>query len=93
MPLFVISSRGVGWITTRSPSGRSFVADAVAVANVHSSWDDGSPVVVLDGGPSGGLGRGRPGRCDEVPRDAGLAPGRPSADGGFRPSGPRTRHR
>src|SRR5215212_6555675 len=43
IPLFVISSRAVGWITTRSPSGRSFVAEAVAVAvaNVHSSWDGG----------------------------------------------------
>ena len=37
MPLLVISSRAVGWITTRSPSGRSFVAETVAVANVHSS--------------------------------------------------------
>ena len=38
MPLLVISSAGVGWMTTRSPSGRSFVV-AVAVANVHSSCD------------------------------------------------------
>jgi len=46
MPLFVMSSRGVGWITTRSPKGRSFVVEAVAVANVHSSWDAGvAPVV------------------------------------------------
>src|SRR6266446_9508366 len=37
MPLLVISSRADGWITTRSPSGRSFVAETVAVANVHSS--------------------------------------------------------
>jgi len=29
----------VGSITTRSPSGRSFVVEAVAVANVRSSWD------------------------------------------------------
>src|SRR5829696_8126395 len=33
MPLFVISSRGVGLMTTRSPSGRSLVEAAVAVAN------------------------------------------------------------
>ena len=39
MPLLVISSRADGWITTRSPSGRSFVAVTVAVANVHSSCD------------------------------------------------------
>src|SRR6266550_2189830 len=32
MPLLVISSRADGWITTRSPSGRSFVAETVAVA-------------------------------------------------------------
>jgi hypothetical protein len=50
MPLLVMSSRGVGWITTRSPSGRSFVVDAVAVANVHSSLDVGTlPASVLDG--------------------------------------------
>jgi hypothetical protein len=55
MPLFVISSRGVGWITTRSPSGRSFVVDAVAVANVQSSWDaELAPASLLDG-----LGRSR----------------------------------
>jgi hypothetical protein len=30
MPDFVISSRGVGLMTTRSPSGRSFVEEAVA---------------------------------------------------------------
>src|SRR3954453_23168600 len=37
MPLLVISSRALGLMTTRSPSGRSFVAFAVALANVHSS--------------------------------------------------------
>jgi hypothetical protein len=37
MPDFVISSRGVGLMTTRSPSGRSFVEEAVA--KVHSSSD------------------------------------------------------
>src|SRR6187399_3292224 len=36
MPLLVISSRGVGWMTTRSPSGRSLVA--VAAANADPSW-------------------------------------------------------
>ena len=38
MPLLVISSRGVGWMTTRSPSGRSFFVRvfAVAVAKVRS---------------------------------------------------------
>src|SRR6476620_1779900 len=39
IPLLVVSSRGVGWTTTRSPSGRSLVDTAVAVANVHSSCD------------------------------------------------------
>jgi hypothetical protein len=29
MPLFVISSRGDGWMTTRSPRGRSRVADRI----------------------------------------------------------------
>src|SRR3954447_5862475 len=37
MPLFVISSRALGLMTTRSPSGLSFVAFAVALANVLSS--------------------------------------------------------
>src|SRR3954464_3520819 len=68
MPLLVISSRGVGWITTRSPSGRSFVADAVAVANVHSSWDDGiTPASARMAGRRPRV-RLRPERCGEVPR-------------------------
>ena len=40
MPDFVISSRGVGLMTTRSPSGLSFEDVAVAVANVLPSLDD-----------------------------------------------------
>src|SRR6185503_8049283 len=39
MPLLVISSLALGLMTTRSPSGRSLVDVAVAVANVHSSCD------------------------------------------------------
>src|ERR1035437_356988 len=35
MPLLVTSSRGVGWITTRSPRGLSFLLLAVAVANAQ----------------------------------------------------------
>ena len=60
MPLLVISSRAVGLMTTRSPSGRSFVAIAVALANVHSSCDgQGRPSGVDRAGASdrpGGAG-------------------------------------
>jgi hypothetical protein len=45
-------------MTTRSPSGRSFVEIAVALANVHSSCDgQGRPSGVI----GGGIGSGRVG--------------------------------
>src|SRR5258708_18859722 len=90
MPLFVISSRGVGWITTRSPSGRSFVVEAVAVANVHSSWDDGVAVVASRwfGAREIGCADG-PVRCGERRDWAPNRPqGGPSSDGLWPLSGP-----
>src|SRR5262245_10334213 len=42
-PLFVISSRGVGFTTTRSPSGVSLVAVLVAVAKVFPPGDGAWP--------------------------------------------------
>src|SRR6476469_7106855 len=59
MPLLVISSRSLGLMTTRSPSGRSFVAVAVALANVHSSCGgQGRPSGVESADtPAAGLGR------------------------------------
>ena len=39
MPLLVISSRGVGWMTTRSPSGRScFVDKRSLVGEAEHAW-------------------------------------------------------
>jgi hypothetical protein len=50
MPLLVISSRAVGLMTTRSPSGWSFDAVAVALAKVLSSCGgQGRPSGVIGG--------------------------------------------
>ena len=63
MPLLVISSRALGWMTTRSPSGRSVFAIGVAAAGVvdfepWTAWlrwrwpTDGSSWVGPHGAPS-----------------------------------------
>ena len=40
MPLFVVSSPGMGRTTTRSPSGRSFLVDAIAAGRAvdFAAW-------------------------------------------------------
>jgi hypothetical protein len=54
MPLLVISSLALGLMTTRSPSGRSLVDVAVAVANVHPSCDGQGRPPGMDLGASAG---------------------------------------
>ena len=51
MPLLVISSPGVGWMTTRSPSGRSFFVIDVATARLvdFEAWTGLALVAVAKG--------------------------------------------